>query len=100
MSDAIADPRLIQARAAPKRRFRLSWSDPLFRSIVWQILIVGIVVAIVWYLISNTSQNLAARRIATGFGFLGRVAGIPIGESLLPYDPSGYNYRRALLIRL
>jgi general L-amino acid transport system permease protein len=98
MSDTIADPRLIQARAAPRRRFRLSWSDPLFRSIVWQILIVGIVVAVVWYLISNTSQNLAARRIATGFGFLGRVAGIPIGESLLPYDPSVNTYGRALLI--
>jgi len=98
MSEAIADPRLIRARAAPRRRFRLSWSDPLFRSIVWQFLIVGIVAAIVWYLVSNTSQNLAARRIATGFGFLGRVAGIPIGESLIPYNPAVNTYGRALWI--
>ena len=91
MSDAVADPRLLAARAAPKKRIRLSWSDPLFRAIVWQIVIVGIVAAIAWYLISNTSANLAARHIATGFAFLGRVAGIPIGESLIAYNPAvGY----------
>nr|WP_294502716.1 amino acid ABC transporter permease [uncultured Rhodopila sp.] len=98
MSQATADPRMIRARAAPKRRMRVSWSDPVFRAIVWQVVIVGIVVAIVWYLVGNTNANLAARHIATGFGFLDRVAGIPIGESLLPYDPSVNTYGRALLI--
>ena len=77
---------------------RLSWSDPLFRSIVWQILIVGVVVAIGWYLVSNTNHNLAARHIATGFGFLDRVAGIPIGESMIDYNPAVNTYGRALLI--
>jgi general L-amino acid transport system permease protein len=98
MSQAIADPRLIAARAAPKRRMRLSWTDPVFRSVVWQIVIVGCVIAIGWYFVRNTSANLAARHIATGFGFLDRVAGIPIGESLLPYNPAVNTYGRALLI--
>jgi general L-amino acid transport system permease protein len=98
MSDTAVDPRPIPRRAAPKRRLRPSWSDPGFRSVVWQVLIVGTVIAIAWYLISTTSQNLSARRIATGFGFLNRVAGIPIGESLLPYDPAVNTYGRALLI--
>jgi general L-amino acid transport system permease protein len=98
MSDTVVDPRPIQTRAAPKRHVRLSWSDPRFRSVVWQVVVVGIVVAIAWYLISTTNENLTARRIATGFGFLGRVAGIPIGESLLPYDPAVNTYGRALLI--
>jgi general L-amino acid transport system permease protein len=98
MSQAVADPRLVAARAAPKRRMRLSWSDPTFRSVVWQIVIVGIVLAIGWYFIHNTSENLAARHIATGFGFLDRVAGIPIGESMLPYNPAVNTYGRALLI--
>ena len=88
MSQATADPRLVAARAAPRRRIRLSWTDPVFRAVVWQIVIVGIVAAIAWYLIRNTSANLAARHIATGFGFLNRVAGIPIGDSLLPYNPA------------
>lgn len=98
MSEATADPRLAAPRAAPKRRVRLSWSDPVFRSIVWQVVIVGIVVAIAWYLIGNTNRNLAQRHIATGFGFLGRVAGIPIGESLISYNPAADTYGRALLI--
>ena len=98
MSDTAVDPRTIGARAAPKRRMRLSWSDPLFRSIVWQIVIVGIVGGIAWYLIHNTNQNLAARRIATVFGFLDRVAGIPIGETLISYNPAENTYGRALII--
>ncbi|HEY2132558.1 MAG TPA: amino acid ABC transporter permease [Acetobacteraceae bacterium] len=98
MSQAVADPRLSGPRAAPKRRIRLSWTDPVFRAIVWQIVIVSIVVAIGWYLIRNTSANLAARHIATGFGFLSRVAGIPIGESLIPYNPAVNTYGTALLI--
>jgi general L-amino acid transport system permease protein len=99
MSQA-ADPRLALARARPKRHVRVSWSDPAFRSIVWQVLIVGAVAGIIWYLIRNTSANLAARHIATGFGFLDRTAGIPVGESLLPYDPSVNTYGWALLIGL
>ena len=98
MSDATADPRLVSARAAPKRSMRLSWSDPVFRAIVWQVIIVGVVAAIAWYLISNTNENLAARHIATGFGYLDRVAGIPIGETLIPYDPAVNTYGRALII--
>lgn len=98
MSASVVDPRIAGARSAPKRRIRLSWSDPRFRAIVWQVVIIGIVVAIGWYLVSNTNRNLAARRIATGFGFLDRVAGIPIGESLISYNPAEDTYGRALWI--
>lgn len=75
----------------------LSWSDPLLRSIVWQVLIVGIVVGVIWFLVSNTQHNLEVRKIATGFGFLDREAGLPIGESLIHYSPTD-TYFRALLI--
>ena len=98
MSGSTADRRPASGRTAPKRRFSLSWSDPLFRSIVWQVIIIGAVGAIVWYLVENTNRNLAARRIATGFEFLSRTAGIPIGEHLIPYDPAVHTYGRALII--
>jgi general L-amino acid transport system permease protein len=39
------------------------------------------------------------RRIATGFGFLDREAGLPIAESLIPYDPTN-TYARALFVGL
>jgi general L-amino acid transport system permease protein len=85
-------------RAAPRKHLRLSWSDRTLRALVWQVLIVGLVSLLAWYLIGNASRNLAARHIATGFGFLGRVAGIPIGESLIPYDPAVDTFGRALFI--
>ena len=96
MSGSTADPRF--GRAAPRRGIRLSWSDPVLRNIVWQVLIIGAIAAIIWYLIHNTSRNLEARRIATGFEFLGRIAGIPIGEHIIDYDPSVHTYGRALVV--
>ncbi len=98
MSGAVADPRLKPTRAAPKARMRLTWSDPKFRNLVWQVLIVGGLAAVVAYLVHNTNENLAARHIATGFAFLSRTAGIPIGEYSIPYDPAISTYGDALLI--
>src|SRR5580698_8073240 len=98
MSGATADPRTIGARAVPKKSLRISWSDPRFRAIFWQIVIVSVVALVVWYLVGNTNRNLAARHIATGFAFLGRVAGIPIGESLIPYNPAIDTFGTALII--
>ena len=98
MSGATADPRLHNARLAPKAKLRLSWSDPRARNLVYQALIIGGLVLIVGYLAGNTSQNLQARHIATGFGFLSQAASIPIGESLLPFTSSVSTYGRALLI--
>jgi general L-amino acid transport system permease protein len=98
MSGATLDPRLHAARRPPKRGIPLSWSDPRLRNIVWQVLIVGCVAGIIWYLVSNTARNLELRRIATGFGFLDRVAGIPIGEHMIAYDPAINTYGRAMWI--
>ena len=94
---ATADPRVSHTRVAPSKGIRLSWSDPTMRSIVWQVVIIGGLSAAVWYLVSNTMHNLAARHIATGFAFLGRVAGIPIGEAMIPYDPAVSTFGLALV---
>jgi general L-amino acid transport system permease protein len=98
MSGATADPRLIKPRAAPKKRMAWHWSDPRFRSLVWQIVIIGLLVAIVWYVAHNTAANLASRHIATGFAFLGQSAAIPIGETPIPFTSSVSTYGRALVI--
>ncbi len=56
--------------------------------------------AAAWFLISNTAANLADRRIASGFAFLGREAGFEIGESFfLRYD-AGQTYLHALAVGL
>jgi His/Glu/Gln/Arg/opine family amino acid ABC transporter permease subunit len=65
--------------------------------LLWQIVVVGIAVAIIAWLWSNAVHNLSVRRISTGFAFLGREAGMPIADSWLAYSPKN-TYLRAFLV--
>jgi general L-amino acid transport system permease protein len=98
MSGVTADPRLAHARIAPKRKLELKWSDPRFRGIVWQVVIIGTLVVTVWYLAHNANRNREAQHTATGFDFLGQSAAIPISESLLDFTSSVSTYGRAIAI--
>jgi general L-amino acid transport system permease protein len=90
----------IDAVSATRRSTRpLPWRDPRIRSVVWQILFVGIVVALVAFLVHNTLVNLRRQNIASGFGFLDREAAFGIGESLIAYTPAR-TYARAFLVGL
>lgn len=75
------------------------WNDQGVRAVIYQVLVVGAVILLGWYLVSNTLANLAARNIATGFGFLGREAGFAIGESPIAFDPAD-SYAKAILVGL
>lgn len=68
-----------------------------FRGVVYQVLVVGLVLALGWYLVHNTLTNLAARGIATGLGFLGQEAGFDIGEGMIAYSAAD-TYARALVV--
>src|SRR5882672_6478376 len=81
----------------PRQRMQLSWTDPRFRGLVWQVVVVGLVAGIIVWLWRNTVHNLDTRHISTGFGFLSREAGMPIADALIPYRPSD-TYLRALLV--
>ncbi|WP_076862831.1 amino acid ABC transporter permease [Bradyrhizobium mercantei] len=81
----------------PARPWRLSLSDPRVAGLFWQILVVGIAVAVVAFLWSNAVHNLSVRRISTGFAFLGREAGMPIADSWIDYTPKN-TYLRAFIV--
>ncbi|GAC1327537.1 MAG: ABC transporter permease subunit [Beijerinckiaceae bacterium] len=81
----------------PVQTMRISWTDKRFRGLVWQIMVVGLVAGLIFWLWRNTVHNLDARRISTGFGFLGREAGMPIADALISYQPSD-TYLRALTV--
>jgi general L-amino acid transport system permease protein len=89
---AVRDQRLV---TCSKTRF--AWSDKRVRGILWQVVVVGLVAGLVFWLWHNTVRNLEARHIATGFGFLWREAGMPIADTLISYRPSD-NYLRALIV--
>jgi general L-amino acid transport system permease protein len=74
-------------RPRPRRSFLAGWGSRELKGLLWQVLVVGIAVGIIAFLWSNTVTNLSARRITTGFAFLGREAGMPIADSLLAYNP-------------
>lgn len=78
---------------------RAWWHDRRVRAVLYQVLVVGVVVLLAAYLVSNTLANLASRNIATGFGFLDREAGFGISESLIPYKPAD-SYLRAIAVGL
>lgn len=82
------------AVSAPKAVW---WNDANVRAVLYQIITVLVILGIGWYLVSNTLSNLAQRNIATGFGFLDREAGLPIGEYLINYTPAS-SYGRAYLV--
>jgi general L-amino acid transport system permease protein len=85
------------ARRPPSAGIKLSFNDPVVRAIFWQVVVVAVVGLAVWYLVSNTARNLEARRIASGFAYLWREAGLPIGEAMIDYSPSN-SYFRALVV--
>ena len=70
------------------------------RAVAIQVLLVVAVAFVVWILASNTAQNLEARRIASGFGFLSREAGFEIGESPFLAYGAADSYARAILVGL
>ena len=87
------------AQVHVERRAVISWNDRRIRAIIYQILVLGGVVLVGWYLFSNTLANLERQNIASGFGFLDREAGFAISEGLIPYDASN-TYGRALMVGL
>src|SRR6202048_4451624 len=78
-------------------RLRFAPIPERLTGLLWQIVVVGIAVAVVAWLWSNALHNLSVRRISTGFAFLGREAGMPIADAWLAYSPKD-PYFRAFLV--
>ena len=88
----------MSASNAPKKQ-AWSWRGRAFRGVVYQILAVGVIGAAIWFLASNTLQNMRVRGIQSGFDFLTQTAGFDIGESLFEFS-SGEQYWVAFLVGL
>ena len=81
----------------PSRRdARFAGTGSAYRGLLWQIVVVGIVVAHRRLaMVEHACTISSVRRISTGFAFLGREAGMPIADSLIAYSPRD-TYLRAL----
>jgi len=74
-------------------------SDPRLRGIAVQLTLVLFVAWLGWSFFENARQNLAAQKIASGFGFLSETAGFGLSQSLIPYAESS-TYGRAFVVGL
>lgn len=73
------------------------WYDPTKRAVIYQVVVLGIVGMVAYYLFTNTLANLERQNIATGFGFFTKEASFEIGESPISYSAAD-TYGRALVV--
>ncbi len=93
MSDLVLEP--VQGRSKSASFI----NDPNVRSIGLQLIALILVVLLGWMFVENARDNLAAQKIATGFGFLDNTAGFGISQTLIPYSETS-TYGRAFLVGL
>src|SRR5215813_14396773 len=89
----------VEALGSTPRAKVAPWNDPVIRGWIFQIVVVGLVALLAWFLVSNTITNLERQKIASGFHYLEREAGFEIGDSMIPYSPAD-TYARAILVGL
>jgi general L-amino acid transport system permease protein len=89
----------VEALSSTPRAKVAPWNDPVIRGWVFQIVVVGLVGLLAWYLVSNTMENLQRQKIASGFHYLDREAGFEIGDTMIEYSPAS-TYARAIFVGL
>jgi len=90
----VAQPKQTLSRAPATGAW---WNDRRVRAVIYQIVFVLAVVGGIWILVDNTIENLRARGLRTGFDFFGARSGIPISDSIIPWDPDD-TFGRAYLV--
>jgi general L-amino acid transport system permease protein len=70
---------------------------PQVRSILFQTLLLILLVALFWMLVSNTAANLKRQNIASGFAFWNATAGFDISQTLIDYNNTS-TYGRAFWV--
>jgi general L-amino acid transport system permease protein len=72
---------------------------PEGRQLIYQAVLMVLLVALFWMIISNTATNMRKQNIASGFGFWDRTAGFDISQSLIEYTNTS-SYGRAFWVGL
>ena len=87
------------ASAAPPKKRDWSLRSRAVRGVLYQLIAVALISLGVWFLASNTMENMRVRGIQSGFDFLAQPAGFDIGETPVNYDALD-PYWKAFLIGL
>ena len=80
---------LSRGRPPPKRppiNLQGLWHNVGFRNFAYQLLVVGTIIGLAVFMVTNVQDALSKRGISTGFGFLFEEAGFDIGEALTGFE--------------
>ncbi len=69
-------------------------------AVLFQLALLGAIGAVVYIGAGNAIDNLADRKIASGFGFFNHTAGFGINQTLIPFDVESSTYGRVFVIGL
>ncbi len=86
----------MQSSAPEKTQF---WNNPKVRSLAIQALVLLALIGFFAFIINNTTENMKARGIASGFEFLEQTAGFSISQTLIDYEEAD-SYGRAFWVGL
>lgn len=76
------------------------WRDPRVRGLLAQAVVLGLVIAGGAYLVHNTIVNRERLGVASGFDFLGRLAGFDVSQALIDFASDRSTYGRAFVVGL
>jgi general L-amino acid transport system permease protein len=92
--EARPPPSQVMARVRQALGGRAGWSG-----FALQLLFVAALLWVGYEIIANARANLAAQRVASGFGFLSQTAGFGVSQTLVPYSESD-TYTRVFFVGL
>ncbi len=75
------------------------WRNSIFLSVLGQLVLLAIVIAIIFFLGNNLVNNFQRLGLNFGFNFLSRTASFPIANPIIPYSPTD-PYAKAILVGL
>jgi len=76
------------------------YNDPKVRSIIYQVVLCGIIAFLVFGATINAIDHLRSAHIASGFGFWDNAAGFDISQTLISYSSQASTYGRAFWVGL
>ena len=81
---------------------RARWAERhlAIRAVVYQVLVAGGLVWLIYFLAANTAENLELRGMLTGFGFLSVTAGFDVDFTLIDYRLGVDTYGRIFIIAI
>lgn len=73
------------------------WNDPKYRALFFQVVLIAALGYFFYSIIQNTLDNMNARGVSTGFGFMSEPAGFDILQALVPFD-STHTFGRSFIV--